>query len=151
MFKKIAEYFDVSYDYLLGDTEKRKHENALPSCDELGLTQNAIEYIKIYDDWGTISRTIGMKSDIEVSEVLSNIITNNNFGDFLIFVGEYIQSVLYYETAVHLSQELRKHSEEEYHHWRYRALFATQKCIDELAKEHLERNGRANAAIDWEP
>ena len=44
-FKKIAEFFDVSYDYLLGDSDSRKHENAL-LVGELGLSDKVIDEIK---------------------------------------------------------------------------------------------------------
>jgi len=44
-FKKIAEFFGVSYDYLYGDTESRNHENMV-LVNELGLSEKAIEQIK---------------------------------------------------------------------------------------------------------
>ena len=66
-FKKIAEYFDVSYDYLLGDSKSKKNEN-VALVEDLGLSEKAIETL--------------LEAD-ELADVLSAFLENN---DFMIFV-----------------------------------------------------------------
>ncbi|MDR2558065.1 MAG: helix-turn-helix domain-containing protein, partial [Oscillospiraceae bacterium] len=66
-FKKIAEYFDVSYDYLLGDSKSKKNENERVMSD-LGLTEGAIETL--------------MEAG-EFTALISAFLENN---DFMIFV-----------------------------------------------------------------
>gem|GEM_PF-3759621 len=69
-FKKIAEYFGVSYDYLYGDTKSKSHQNML-ICEELGLSDEAVENLKELND-----------SD-DLSEIMSELLENIEFLRFL--------------------------------------------------------------------
>jgi len=66
-FKKIAEYFDVSYDYLLGDSKSKKPENERVMSD-LGLTEGAIEMLIEAENF---------------TDIISAFLENN---DFMIFI-----------------------------------------------------------------
>ena len=78
-FKRIAEFFKVTYEYLLGDTDSKVHEN-MALADSLGLSDDAIETlegIKVFsqhdDEAGYIS----------TPEVVSRIICNGYFDEFI--------------------------------------------------------------------
>jgi len=74
-FKKIAEFFGVSYEYLYGDSDSRFSENQL-IADELRLSDNAIRALR-----DMISRE-GM------SGIVSDMISSICFDDFVEAVGE---------------------------------------------------------------
>jgi transcriptional regulator with XRE-family HTH domain len=74
-FKKIAEFFGVSYEYLYGDSDSRLSENQL-IADELRLSDSAIKALR-----DMISRE-GM------SEIVSDMISSICFNEFVEAVGE---------------------------------------------------------------
>lgn len=62
---KIAEFYDVSYDYLLGKSESKKRENA-DINEKLGLSDGAINMLSVIRDY---------KPNIDVvNELLENIV-----------------------------------------------------------------------------
>lgn len=73
--KKIATYFNVSYDYLLDNCRAKRPENSEISK-ELGLTDEAIEMIKKFDEvgkgtgWNVLQFSL---TDMHFVEMLLNI------------------------------------------------------------------------------
>jgi transcriptional regulator with XRE-family HTH domain len=78
-FKRIAEFFDVSYDYLLGDSDSRKHENAL-LVNTLGLSDSAVDEIK---RWKRSSEKKNDSFSVSVFESLSGFFDYPGFEDVL--------------------------------------------------------------------
>lgn len=81
-FQKLAAYFQVPYEYLLGDTESRTQENVALS-DSLGLSDEAIDHL----------RAIRLQSSLEAdalhiskSEIASRFIASDEFDSFLALV-----------------------------------------------------------------
>ena len=75
-FRKIAEHFGVSYDYLYGDTKSRTHKN-MALVGELGLSDESIDKLK----------ELAYKND---SEIVSQIISNPRFNMLLSWAKLYI-------------------------------------------------------------
>ena len=96
-FKRIAEYFDVSYDYLYGDSENRKHENKI-LVDELGLHDGVIEMFRqIRAEGEQLFSKMG---------VLNNFLRSEYFSKFL----EHTRN--YFEGHAHFEEEMRQELEE---------------------------------------
>lgn len=81
-FQKLAAYFQVPYEYLLGDTESRTQENVALS-DSLGLSDEAIDHL----------RAIRLQSSLEAdtlhiskSEIASRFIASDEFDSLLALV-----------------------------------------------------------------
>ena len=78
-FKRTAEFFKVPYEYLLGDTDSKVHENmALESS--LGLSDDAIETLQGIKEF---SGHDDEAKYISTPEVVSRIICNGYFDEFL--------------------------------------------------------------------
>lgn len=81
---KIASYFDVSVDYLVGASDCKKNENQ-PIQKELGLSEPAIEKIKKY------SQSMNMGNCITLADILSEIISSPLLDDVLMFLNMYLE------------------------------------------------------------
>lgn len=81
----------MSYEYLLGDTESKKHEN-MAIVDDLGLSEQAVEQIKAY------------KRTPKTIESLSKFITDSYFNEF-------IERIVYLMDCYAMGAEMRKKSE----------------------------------------
>ena len=90
-FKRIAEFFGVSYEYLYGDSKSKKRENLLLS-DELGLSDEAVEKLREWaldypadDDEDVADEVADESTNDEVFEDLSDestrYVSADDFGD----------------------------------------------------------------------
>ena len=75
---KLASYFNVSTDYLLGISPYRKGENAL-AINELGLSEKAIQTIKKFRDDDDRGALIALDTVLSVNESIKN----GTFANFL--------------------------------------------------------------------
>jgi len=87
-FVKIAEFFKVPYEYLLGETDSKVREN-MKLADELKLSDSAINRLL---DWATVERE--NKSDVPRSEVFSDLLASDSFEKFIDCVRKYIAEYL---------------------------------------------------------
>ena len=78
-FKRIAEFFKIPYEYLLGDTDSKEHEN-MALADSLGLSDDAIETLEGIKEFSQHDDEAGY---ISTPEVVSRIICNGYFDEFL--------------------------------------------------------------------
>lgn len=78
-FKRIAEFFKIPYEYLLGDTDSKVHEN-MALADSLGLSDDAIETLEGIKEFSHHDDNAGY---ISTPEVISRIICNGYFDEFL--------------------------------------------------------------------
>jgi transcriptional regulator with XRE-family HTH domain len=78
-FKRIAEFFKIPYEYLLGDTDSKVHEN-MALADSLGLSDDAIETLEGIKEFSQHDDEAGY---ISTPEVISRIICNGYFDEFL--------------------------------------------------------------------
>jgi len=87
-FVKIAEFFKVPYEYLLGETDSRVREN-MKLTDELKLSDRAINRLL---DWASSEKE--NKSDIPRSEILSDLLTYDDFEKFIDCVRKFVAEYL---------------------------------------------------------
>jgi len=87
-FVKIAEFFKVPYEYLLGETDSKVREN-MKLAEDLKLSDRAIERLL---DWALAEKET--KSDIPRSEILSDLLTGGDFEKFIDCVRKYIAEYL---------------------------------------------------------
>ena len=87
-FVKIAEFFKVPYEYLLGETDSKVREN-MKLADELKLSDEAINRLL---EWATAEKE--NKSDVPRSEVLSDLLSSDDFEKFIDCVRKYIAEYL---------------------------------------------------------
>lgn len=80
---KIAEYFDVSADYLLGISDCKKLENNAIQ-QELGLSESAIGTLRKY------SQSVNVSNCMSSSDILSQIISSDNFETVLMLLNMYL-------------------------------------------------------------
>ena len=78
-FKRIAEFFNIPYEYLLGDTDSKVHEN-MALADSLGLSDDAIETLEGIKEF---SQHDDEAKYISTPEVVSRIISSGYFDEFL--------------------------------------------------------------------
>ena len=78
-FKRIAEFFKIPYEYLLGDTDSKVHEN-MALADSLGLSDDAIETLEGIKEF---SQHDDEAEYISTPEVVSRILCNGYFDEFL--------------------------------------------------------------------
>ena len=78
-FKRTAEFFKVTYEYLLGDTDSKVHEN-MALASSLGLSDDAIETLQGIKEFSEHDDEGGYISTPEVS---SRIICSGYFEEFL--------------------------------------------------------------------
>lgn len=76
ILSKIANYFDVTTDYLIGITNSKKPANRVIS-DELNLSDEAIDILK------ELPLTVAYENGISLSDVLNAMITNPKFKKLL--------------------------------------------------------------------
>ena len=87
-FVKIAEFFKVPYEYLLGETDSKVREN-MKLADELKLSDKAINRLL---EWASAEKE--NKSDIPRSEIISDLLTDNDFEKFIDCIRKYIAEYL---------------------------------------------------------
>ena len=101
-FVKIAEFFNVPYDYLLGKTESRFQENIKLSND-FKLSDRAINRLL---EWAFAAKE--NKTDIPRYEIISDLLSSNDFEAFIDcirkFISEYLGHRLYEDEQ--LNQEV---------------------------------------------
>jgi transcriptional regulator with XRE-family HTH domain len=83
-FRKVADFFNVPMEYLLGETKSRLREN-INAANDLGLSDKAITKLQ---NWANINR--GWSGKVPLSEVLSDIIAHDDFDTFLEHIQRYI-------------------------------------------------------------
>jgi len=87
-FIKIAEFFKVPYEYLLGQSDSKVKEN-MKLADELKLSDGAINRVL---KWASAGKE--NKSDIPRTEILSDLLADDDFEIFIDrvkkFIGEYL-------------------------------------------------------------
>ena len=87
-FVKIAEFFKVPYEYLLGETDSKVREN-MKLVGELKLADRAINRLL---DWASSEKE--NKSDITRSEILSDLLIYDDFEKFIDCVRKFIAEYL---------------------------------------------------------
>ena len=76
-FVKIAEFFKVPYEYLLGETDSKVREN-MKLAGDLKLSDRAINRLL---DWSLAEKENA--SDIPRSEIFSDLLANDDFEKFI--------------------------------------------------------------------
>lgn len=89
VFTKIAEYFDVSFDYLLGKSEAKKREN-INIHERTGLSDNAINNIMKYKEPFLPVQT----NQYGFIPALNKFLENSEFCEFLILLGSYYNNLV---------------------------------------------------------
>jgi len=87
-FVKLAEFFKVPYEYLLGETDSKVREN-MKLAEELKLSDGAINRLL---DWASAEKE--NKSDVPRSEILSDLLASSDFESFIDCVRKYISEYL---------------------------------------------------------
>ena len=87
-FVKIAEFFKVPYEYLLGETDSKVREN-MKLADELKLSDIAINRLL---EWAFAEKE--NKFDVPRSEILSDLLTSDDFEKFIDCVRKFISEYL---------------------------------------------------------
>lgn len=100
-FKRIAEFFKVPPEYLYGETDSRVKEN-LALADSIGLSDKAIAKLQAW----TSEKESGLISHATKTEVLSDIIADTDFDNFIRRLQQYI--VEYVEHRLHQDYEGNK-------------------------------------------
>jgi transcriptional regulator with XRE-family HTH domain len=98
-FRKVADFFGVPMEYLLGETESRLREN-INAANDLGLSDKAIAKLQ---EWANIKRYEPNRAPL--AAILSDIITDADFDKFLEhiqrYITEYIENRLFEENESH--------------------------------------------------
>ena len=81
-FQKLAEFFEMPYDYLLGDTNSRAKEN-IDISNALGLTDEAIETLKY---WAKESVENIDDKGIKCSGIVAYLLSNEDFVSLIEYV-----------------------------------------------------------------
>ena len=92
---KLANFFDVSTDYLLGNTHSRLTTNTDLSRN-LGLSDNAIQKLSIFaqkNDWNADIYDDEITSFQNYSLIINKLIENENFDILIYFIRKYIYSI----------------------------------------------------------
>jgi len=100
-FVKIAEFFKVPYEYLLGETDSKVREN-MKLADELKLSDKAINRLL---DWATAEKE--NKSDVPRSQIISDLLASDDFESFIDCVRKFIAEYLshrYYEDDLAINE-----------------------------------------------
>ncbi len=87
-FKKVEEFFNVPYEYLLGETDSKVRANMTVAA-ELGLSDNAVERLH---SWAAAAKE--NKTDIPRSEVISDLLACDDFERFIDCVRKFISEYL---------------------------------------------------------
>jgi transcriptional regulator with XRE-family HTH domain len=107
-FVKIAEFFKVPYEYLLGETDSKVREN-MKIADEFKISDIAINRLL---DWASAKKE--NKSDVPRSEVFSDLLASDDFEKFIDsvrkFIAEYLEHRFYEdeqnESSIHTDTSL---------------------------------------------
>ena len=87
-FTKVAEFFNVPYEYLLGETDSKVRANVTVAA-ELGLSDKAVERLR---SWAISTKE--NKTDIPRSEILSDLLASNDFEGFIDHIRKYVGEYL---------------------------------------------------------
>lgn len=91
-FQKIAEYFKLPYEYLLGESDSKVHENMI-LAQTLGLSDQALEKLKRWAGEGDFVQ------DLRRSEIVSQIISHDAFDELVRCVGKSCREYISYRNA----------------------------------------------------
>ena len=115
-FRKIAKFFNVPMEYLLGETESKVNEN-MDIYERLGLSDKAISKLQ---SWLSEKQEFPL-SQFPRSVVLSDIIADSGFDTFIFRIQQYIAEYV----------EKRLHEEDEHN----RDYYASKEAIDLVERE----------------
>jgi transcriptional regulator with XRE-family HTH domain len=94
-FRKVADFFNVPMEYLLGETESRLREN-INAANDLGLSDKAITKLQ---EWAKENNGDEIISLAPTSRVLSDIISCADFQEFItrirLYIAEYAEQRLH--------------------------------------------------------
>jgi len=89
-FQKLVEFFDIPYEYLLGDTDSRTKEN-IDMSNTLGLSDEAIKTLK---NWVTESIERIDNKGIECSDIITYLLSSENFVSLIEYIKKSIDENL---------------------------------------------------------
>lgn len=134
-FQKLAAYFQVPYEYLLGDTESRIQENVALS-DSLGLSDEAIHHLR------AIRLTSSLEADalrISKSEIASRFIASDEFDSFLALVQASVLDHCKFEESLRSDQLAALVAAEQQEEQAYSATGRAVVGMGEMPAFHLYR------------
>lgn len=92
---KIAEFYNVSVDYLFGITETKNRDTTIQAvCEETGLSEKAVENVIL----------VG-KSQPHLIEAQNKLISNLEYKDFIIQFSVYLQQQKMYNAMIDYAQK----------------------------------------------
>jgi transcriptional regulator with XRE-family HTH domain len=109
---KIADFYDVSYDYLLGKSKNKVREFTDIGA-KLGLSDKAIQNMKFIYDFGIYSLRMNNISNTKVEKITNSLVLNALFEyDFINKLSTDIKDYLEYYSSLVIENEILKNDGE---------------------------------------